>query len=272
MNDEISNKVSSIALCWKIARLDGTALYFTNHDNDIVHNGTMYIATISFNPSELSQSIKMDNGGFEIDGIIDSKLIKRHDLISGLYDGAEIHYLLIDTEDEFKPAVLVRHGYINAIKIIGETFVAEIEDVLSKSSNNICASYSMLCRASIGDALCKIDLTKISVSGTVERATSNRVFFDSRLIPDSGRYTAGKIIFTSGLNRGSTFTIKKHVYGEVALTTSPDFAITAGDQYNITPGCEKTIEACFFKFGNSINFRGEPYIPVNENGSRVVVK
>jgi hypothetical protein len=30
------------------------------------------------------------------------------------------------------------------------------------------------------------------------------------------------------------------------------------------PGCNRSLDACTFKFGNRIRFRGEPFIPLPE--------
>jgi uncharacterized phage protein (TIGR02218 family) len=34
-----------------------------------------------------------------------------------------------------------------------------------------------------------------------------------------------------------------------------------GDTFNAIAGCDKTIGNCAGKFGNAVNFRGEPYVP-----------
>ncbi|WP_353285542.1 phage BR0599 family protein [Wolbachia endosymbiont (group B) of Agrotis puta] len=38
--------------------------------------------------------------------------------------------------------------------------------------------------------------------------------------------------------------------------------ISTGDKYSILAGCDKAFLTCKNKFNNTVNFRGEPYIPV----------
>ena len=39
------------------------------------------------------------------------------------------------------------------------------------------------------------------------------------------------------------------------------FTVNTGDNYSMIAGCDKTFETCKTKFSNTINFRGEPYVP-----------
>jgi uncharacterized phage protein (TIGR02218 family) len=40
--------------------------------------------------------------------------------------------------------------------------------------------------------------------------------------------------------------------------------IVIGDQVRLVAGCDKTPETCHARFGNILNFRGEPHIPGND--------
>jgi uncharacterized phage protein (TIGR02218 family) len=39
------------------------------------------------------------------------------------------------------------------------------------------------------------------------------------------------------------------------------FPVSAGDTATVTVGCDRLISTCSTKFGNTVNFRGEPYVP-----------
>jgi uncharacterized phage protein (TIGR02218 family) len=118
------------------------------------------------------------------------------------------------------------------------------------------------CAADLGDAQCGIDLESITIPGTVDSVTGNRVIFDAVRTETDEWFTAGKLTFTSGLNEGLSMEVKQSVAGQITLHEKMPFAIAAGDTYTIYKGCTKRFaEDCLHKFGNTINFRGFPHLP-----------
>ena len=53
----IASEVTTLATCWSITRKDGVALYFTEHDRDVLVDGQLYRAADSMAVSALSSSI-----------------------------------------------------------------------------------------------------------------------------------------------------------------------------------------------------------------------
>jgi uncharacterized phage protein (TIGR02218 family) len=49
--------------------------------------------------------------------------------------------------------------------------------------------------------------------------------------------------------------------GRIELFLPMGYAIAAGDTFSVYPGCDKRLETCLGRFGNVVNFRGEPYVP-----------
>jgi hypothetical protein len=52
--------------------------------------------------------------------------------------------------------------------------------------------------------------------------------------------------------------------GLIRLFIQPTFDVRPGQKLRIYPGCDKRIATCNSRFSNSINFRGEPYVPGND--------
>jgi len=50
----------------------------------------------------------------------------------------------------------------------------------------------------------------------------------------------------------------------VTLADAPAFAVEAGALALLTEGCDRRMETCSARFGNAVNFRGEPYLPGND--------
>ncbi len=86
-----------------------------------------------------------------------------------------------------------------------------------------------------------------------------RRFEDTNLTESDEYYKHGVVKFF-----GSTAfegVVKEYKNKVVTLFTSPPYQISAGDKYSILAGCDKTFPTCRSKFNNTVNFRGEPYIP-----------
>lgn len=56
----------------------------------------------------------------------------------------------------------------------------------------------------------------------------------------------------------------QHNGQSVQLFTPMPRPIALGDQVRLVAGCDKTPETCQARFGNIVNFRGEPHIPGND--------
>ncbi len=72
----------------------------------------------------------------------------------------------------------------------------------------------------------------------------------------------GKVRWLSGVNAGKTSIIRSYDSGSNLLTMYQALAAgtAIGDKFIITRGCDKRIETCG-ALRNSMNFRGEPYLP-----------
>lgn len=107
-----------------------------------------------------------------------------------------------------------------------------------------------------------------------------RHFFTVTSVADHGRFeievddsradadywfSAGAVTWTSGLNSGRSMEIREWTGGdaqEAVLFLKMPSEVQVGDTGTIYPGCQKRLLAdCRDKFNNVINFRGEPYIP-----------
>jgi hypothetical protein len=99
------------------------------------------------------------------------------------------------------------------------------------------------------------------LSGSVTTATSNQVFSDSSITEATGFWAHGKIVWTSGLNQGRAMEIKTQSSTVISLYLPMVNAIGIGDTFAIYAGCDKLVNTCKTKFGNTYNFRGEPHKP-----------
>lgn len=73
----------------------------------------------------------------------------------------------------------------------------------------------------------------------------------------------GFVHWVTGDNAGLTNTVRKFTASgtRVQLWDSPYYEVSAGDTFEIMPGCNKSVEMCRDRFSNVINFRGEKDLP-----------
>jgi uncharacterized phage protein (TIGR02218 family) len=77
-------------------------------------------------------------------------------------------------------------------------------------------------------------------------------------------YKNGIITFTSGENAGTSWEITGDqiaARGEIILYMPTGKDPSVGDAFTLTMGCVKSMAYCFDRFRNTLNFRGEPYVP-----------
>lgn len=109
-----------------------------------------------------------------------------------------------------------------------------------------------------------VNLTKASSTdnGAVTRITDDHN--NAAVVSFADDFMSGGLItWVTGANAGSSIEIKKHVQSTetVTLFLRTPFPIQIGDKFYFQPGCSKGRRACLGKFGNIVNFRGEPDAP-----------
>lgn len=252
----INKEVLTLSTCWQIKLTDGTALGFTDSDEDLIIDGITYHASSGFGRSavESNTSLKVDN--LEAIGLIDHEVIKHDDLISGRFDHAEVSVFLSDHNGK---KLDLRTGWLGEITANGTSFTAEIRGLLQAFSQNIGELYSPQCRAQLGDNRCKLNL--IAFEGKVNRVEDEDTFICRALKKEDGYYNYGKLKFSSGANVGFETEVVEHIGHKLTLAAGPHSPIAYGDNFTLYPGCDRNFNTCHKKFQNTLNFRGEPFIP-----------
>jgi hypothetical protein len=97
----------------------------------------------------------------------------------------------------------------------------------------------------------------------VANATNKRVFIGSAISGGEFSFHGAKIVWISGANAGTESYVRTWTptTKELRLYAPTQNAISGGDKFIFSQGCNKTITDCAQRFSNAINFRGEPYLP-----------
>jgi uncharacterized phage protein (TIGR02218 family) len=252
---------TNFATCFKVTRRDGLTIGFTDSDDTIVIDEIVYHAQSGMRRSamEASHDVTVDN--LEIEGMLSHHLISHEDIMSGKYDHATISIFLADLDNIRGPKTQLRTGWIGSIRTLGSTFVAHIHGMLEAFNQTIGQVYSPMCRATLGDSQCGVNLDLYAHKGTVKRFKGGQLVSDGISPPPkaNGDFLGGIIKFTSGKTLGNSYEIYRH-YGKTIII-EPDIPVNVGDTFMLFPGCDKGLGTCIGKFCNAINFRGEPFVP-----------
>lgn len=169
--------------------------------------------------------------------------------------------------------------------LVGTSDVGRSQAVLTINSHlNLLARnmprrlYQSTCIHTLFDAGCIgpgdgiLPASDYASTGTIAAVSNNGGTITSSVsVPgspaNSGTFTLGRIVMTSGSSEGFARMIRSWVSGSpngtFNLLTPFPLGVSAGDSFTIYPGCNKTYGTCG-KFGNTNNFLGEIYIPVPE--------
>jgi uncharacterized phage protein (TIGR02218 family) len=256
--------VTTIATCWRIERTDGEIFGYTDHVVDILFAGVTYRAASGHRATAVQSSADFGVDNLDVSGFLDDVSIREVDLMAGVWDFAQIDIFEVNYADLTMGVRKLRRGKIGNVSVSTrpETFTAELRGLTQALQQQIGETYSALCRADLGDARCKVDLVPLTATGqAVSSFTDRRVFVASGLA--DGAWTAGLVIWTSGLNDGFRMEVKNWVNGTKTLTLMlpMPFAIAAADEFTIQPGCQKRLADCRDIYSNVPNRRAEDYVP-----------
>ncbi len=256
--------------------INGVSLYYTTSENPITFGGHTFASSgllISRNSVKWTVGIEVSTLNLKI--IADNNtLINSVPIISaavqGQFDGANVTVEKLFLSDWNTP--------VDSLKLFtGEVsdFTAErnmielivksrLEMLNVQMPRNV---YQTGCVHTLYDVGCTVNKVSFTVSGTVSSINTDGSL-QTGLAQATNYFNMGAIKMTSGLNTGLTRTVKSFGSGAVYITNPLPFAVSAGDTFTISPGCDKLRTGdCTNKYSNVIHFKGFEFIPVPETAA-----
>jgi len=259
----LAQPLAALAFCWRLARRDGVTIGLTSHDRDLVVGGLVYRAAPGMVPSAVRWGTGAGSESMDVQGMIGGDAISDVDLDAGRWDGAGLWLHLTEWTD---PGVLwleLARGTIGAVERAGNGFTAELLGPAAVLDEAVAPATSPDCRAALGDKACRVDLAlRRRLVSVVAVEDAEVVIAGGGLVEDA--YAFGALRWLTGENAGMAQAIIASTGGQVILTDPPPFAVAPGTRAMLTEGCDKRMESCAARFGNAINFQGEPYLPGND--------
>lgn len=262
LKSHLEKELTTLATCWRIERVDGMIMGFTDHDQMLIVNGEQYDSIAGFTPSSIASNSEMAVDNLDLTGHTFPSKITAKDLLAGLYDMARLEVLSVNYNEPDSGKLIQKCGIIGEITLNKNMFCAEVRGNTQLLSQTMCQSYSPHCRAQLGDRQCGFDLKTIgyTADSAITEIIDNQTFLTANLDQHHGWFKDGYLIWNSGENTGIRMEIKEFSRFSVTLALPMPFAMKIDDSFTIYAGCDKSSGTCLDKFKNIINFRGEPDI------------
>jgi uncharacterized phage protein (TIGR02218 family) len=265
--EHLAGEATTTCHCWRAARRDGVALGFTDHDEDIAFDGTLFRAASGLDAAEAQADLGFATGGGEVAGALGDDSLSETDLAAGLWDSAKVEMFLVNWRMPDQ-RIRLKIGEIGEVRRAGTAFTAELRSMAHRLEATCGRLYGSTCDAELGDARCGRDVTGPEFRGTgaVTAVTSRFELAASGLDAyETGWFRGGIVSWVSGANAGQISEVREHRTAagtaKLALWQATPFPVEAGDAFTVTAGCDKTFETCRERFANTANFRGFPHMP-----------
>ena len=254
----LAGDLSTIALCWRVERRDGVTIGLTAHDRDLLIDGLVYRAAPGMTPSAVSRSASLDADSMDVTGALTSSAISERDLLAGRWDGARVAVFATDWSAPGE-CVSLGEGTIGAVETHGDALTAELRGNSAALERPVVEETSPECRAELGDARCRVAMAGRRRFARVLAMEGAVLTLDGAEAVANG-FGGGRLRWFSGANSGLEDAVARSDGERVTLRRAPRFE-GAGALVEIIEGCDKSIASCSGRFGNALNFRGEPYLP-----------
>ena len=264
LQNHLAQEVTTTATCWLVELQNGQSMGFTDHVDNLQIDGVAYEAASGYTPSAVQTKYDLSVSNLEVAGVVDSEAITTDALHAGLFDFASVTIFRVNYAAPNDGRLVLLRGKLGEVTYSKSSFKAELRSITQQLQQTIGEIYSPSCRAQFGDARCKVNAATYTDAGAVVSVAGETsiVINGAASSKPENWYTGGLIEFASGANLGLKMEISYSNGSDIELCLPMPQALEAGDTLEITAGCRKDFHAdCKGKFGNQINFRGEPWVP-----------
>jgi uncharacterized phage protein (TIGR02218 family) len=276
---------AAIAEVYTITLADGTVLYYTTADQDIVYNGYTFISSgFLMRRGAITEKCGTDVSEMKLNIYPTTLTIGSLGFVAachnGIFDYAEVKLerLYFDYFGGTYKGSITKFDGLIVNEIIMERDHAEI--TVSSYSYLLGLNwpinlYESTCIWQLYSSPCGLSKASFTSSGAVATYAGNSLMsFYTNLSQADDYFDGGVIYFTSGANTGETRTINQHYNadGLISLIIALPNIPASGDTFTIYPGCDHQRSTCKNKFNNFdangyIRFRGFPFIPSPETAT-----
>lgn len=172
----LKQQTTTVTTCWKITRMDGQVFAYTELDRDVTYAGVTYRSAGGFNRSAMQNSGTLAVDGMEVSGFLSDDTIPDLELRNGAFDYAQVEIFLINYMDHSMGELKLRWGYFGEVRSAPSgMFLVELRGLVQMLAQTVGEVYTPECRADLGDAKCKVNLTPPLWIGGRHHAAGTRI-------------------------------------------------------------------------------------------------
>jgi len=257
-----SEELETVATFWRVYRRDGITLGLTTHDGDLWFDGVLHRAAPGMMPSAIRRSADFEPDSAEVEGALAHGSITAADLAAGRFDGARVVIGLIDWKN--MDSFVLYRGAIGTVSEEGGKFSATLVSRKAELQRDPVPRTSPTCRAAFCGQGCNLSAARFTHAANVTAvdADTNTVMVDGTF--DLGLLAGGELCWLDGPLAGTRSPISGAGAGDLTLSAPLEMAPSGLQRVVLREGCDRTVTTCAERFGNAVNFRGEPYLPGND--------
>lgn len=269
LKDSLATSAHYHCNCWVLIRPDGFSFAYTDHNERIQLAGYGYVFEPSggWQQSARQRQTTLEDENLEILGVFNSDAITDADLFAGRYNKSLIMHFFVDWRvPQYGPISISRYS-MPTVSFTGEFWKAEIIGLTGELKPKIGNIHSRNCPYDFGDPdTCTVDVGALSYSDIRVAVVVSRSSFRANVtdLPSTvdDKFNLGKLIWTSGNNTGFVTEVQAYTDATrgITLQLSTPFDIVVGDEFDISPGCDKRTVTCNV-YSNIVNFGGSPFMP-----------
>ena len=267
-------KEQFIANLFTFALNTGDTYRFTDSPRPITIGGNTYLASktkVMRGKGKLTRGLSVDSQQIQINEVNGTYLERA---MLGYFNLATYTLSRVFAASAISPWVgpVVKFiGQIGSVDEIGLTYAKmtakSMLNVLDNDFPRILLQKD--CPHVLFDAACGLVRATYLVQGTCAGGCTANTILSSLTAQADGYFTQGVVTFTSGALSGISYMVKNYtqaggtLYPAYPLLTAP----AAGDTFQVSPGCDKTLATCQAKWnydgesGAAPYFGGFPFIP-----------
>ncbi len=264
ISEILATPVTAQSYGWRLERGDGVTLGFTSHDRDMLVDGLLLQASPGLEPTSIVDRMGFEQGGLEVRGALTADALTPDDIAAGRWDGAALDIFSFDWTLAEPAMHMLASGTLGTISYTGDRFETVFNGPAAQLGQSVAPFSSPTCRANFCDKACGLNRRRFVTEVQIQSSMGSRLLVDPSTSLGVEQYTYGTLRWLEGQNCGLTADIVRQQNGEVDLAVPPEYAILTATRAELLQGCDKTIATCADRFGNAVNFRGEPYLPGND--------
>lgn len=267
MTTALADRTTYLTRIWRLELLRGDVFYFTDANVPVTFGGNVYKHDPGIRVSAVQATIDGASDNAQIDLAASAEFLSKLQIRQGLLDLASFELSFVDWRDpDLYGEIPIFAG---AVIDVGFNDKGKTEVQLDGSGgagfeNKIGEFYSRLCRATLGDAKCTVDLESLRNEVLVNAVSADGYSLTCDQLAGfayDAYFEFGKASFIVGENTSFSYEISKFdaVTGTLTLANTPRAPVSPGDVLYAYPGCDKQMTTCRDRFANLLNHRAEPY-------------